>query len=214
MDAGKGAAKQMAMSKQQQQVMNDLLIEAVQRRDVAQAKLYLQKGADVNLKLNVSEPTFIGNVTSYSTVSAPLIHLAAADRYFQAEMVDLLLGAGADINAKSSTGNTPLMLAVQAANAGRVKFYLARGADPLATNQAGQMVLQEAQRLPQAQEKRQEIINALLSKIDDQNSATSAQSLQTNKQDVTVPQGKIEVMKPVTIGQKPKPSGNTGGFNL
>jgi len=204
----------MTMSRQQQQVMNDLLIEAVRRKDVAQAKLYVRKGADVNQTLHVQEKLVFGSSISFGTTQAPLIHMAADDNCFDAQMIDFLIGAGADINAKSGTGNTPLMLAVKAGNAYRVKFYLDRDADPLATNNKGEMVLQEAQRLSNALERRQEIINALLAKIDDQNAAAPAQAVQANKRDVTAPQGKIDVMKPVIIGRKPKPPGNAGGFDL
>lgn len=202
------------MSNQQQQVMNDLLIEAVRGKDVTQAKLYVQKGADVNQTLHVQEKIVSGSSVSYNSTSAPLIHMATGDNYFNEQMIDFLISAGAHIDAKSGTGNTPLMLAVKAGNAYRAKFYLNRGADPLATNQKGEMVLQEAQRLSNTVEKRQEIINALLAKLEDQNPAAPAQAMQANKQDVTVPQGKIDVMKPVSIGRKPKPSGNAGGFEL
>ncbi len=199
------------MSSQQQQVMNDLLVEAVRGKDVTQAKLYVQKGANVNQTLNVQEK--ISNV-SYNSTTAPLIHLATSDDYFNEQMIDFLISAGADIDAKSGTGNTPLMLAVKAGNAYRVKFYLNRGADPLAVNQKGEMVLREAQFLSKADDKRQEIINALLAKTDDQSTATTAQTVQDNKQDVTVPQGKIDVMKPVSIGRKTKPAGGGNSFEL
>jgi ankyrin repeat protein len=202
------------MSNQQQQVMNDLLVEAVQSRDVTQAKLYVQKGANVNQRLSVREKTVSGNNISYDRTTAPLIHMATGDNYFNEQMIDFLISAGADIDAKSGNGNTPLMLAVKDGNAYRTKFYLNRGADPLATNQKGEMVLQEAQRLSNAVEKRQEIINVLLAKIDDQSAITPAQAIQDNKQDVTVPQGKIDVMKPVSIGRKTKPAGGGNSFEL
>jgi ankyrin repeat protein len=202
------------MSNQQQQVMNDLLLEAVRGKDVTQAKLYVQKGANANQTLSVREKTVSGNSISYNGTTAPLIHLATSDNYFNEQMIDFLISAGADIDAKSGTGNTPLMLAVKDGNAYRVKFYLNRGADPLASNQKGEMVLQEAQRLSNTVEKRQEIINALLAKTADQSTAATAQAVQDNKQDVTVPQGKIDVMKPVSIGRKTKPAGGGNSFEL
>lgn len=200
------------MSNQQQQVMNDLLVEAVRGKDVTQAKLYVQKGANVNQTLDDVQEKI--SSVSYNSTTAPLIHLATSDNYFNEQMIDFLISAGADIDAKSGTGNTPLMLAVKAGNAYRVKFYLNRGADPLAVNQKGEMVLREAQFLSKADDKRQEIINALLAKTDDQSTATTAQTVQDNKQDVTVPQGKIDVMKPVSIGRKTKPTGGGNSFEL
>jgi len=203
------------MSNQQQQVMNDLLVEAVRSKDVAQATLYVQKGADVKIRVNMTEwISTPGGSSSSSTVSAPLLHLACSGNQLDEQMAAFLLKAGVDIDAKSSSGNTVLMLAVKSGSAYRTKFFLGKGADPLAVNAKGEMVLQEAQRLPANHERRLEIINALLEKTTDQKpNNTAAQAVQDNKQDVTVPQGKIDVMKPVSIGRKPKASGS-GGFEL
>lgn len=205
------------MSTQQQQVMNDLLIEAVRAKDVTQAALYVQKGADVQVKLRITE--FISTPSgssSSSTVDGSLMHIAGGGNDLDEPMVEFLLKSGVDINTKNGNGNTVLMLAVKRGNAYRAKYFLRRGADPLALNNKGEMVLQEAQRLPNSHNTRIEIINALLEKTADQQPQANAQAVQENKQDVTAPQGKIDVMKPVSIGRKPKATGggNNGGFEL
>lgn len=203
------------MSNQQQQVMNDLLIEAVRGKNVTQASLYVQKGADVQVKINMTEyiSTPSGSNSS-SSVEASLLHIAAGGSDLDEPMVDFLLKAGVDIDSKNSKGNTVLMLAVKRGNAYRAKYFLNKGADPLAVNAKGEMVLQEAQRLPASHDKRLDIINALLAKTADQSPNAAAQAVQDNKQDVTVPQGKIDVMKPVSIGRKPKGPGNGNAFEL
>lgn len=203
----------------QQKVLDDLLAEAVRAKDVTQAKLYVQKGANVNVAFTVQEriSSPAGGSSTSSGVS-PLIHLAAHPNYYSSSMLSFLLSKGADVDAKNFNGNTPLMLAVKSGTLYKVKYFLDNGADPLATNKSGEMVLQEAQRLPASFEERKDLINALLAKMDDSAPSTSAtqNNLQANKQSITgqaEKPGKIEIMKPVTIGRKTKP-GNTGGFQL
>lgn len=203
------------MSTQQQQVMNDLLIEAVRGKDVTQAALYVQKGADAQVKVRMTEYVSTpGGSSSSSTVEASLLHVAASGSSLDEPMVEFLLKSGVDINVKNGNGNTVLMHAVKSGNAYRAKYFLRKGADPLAVNAKGEMVLQEAQRLPNSCDKRIEIINELLARTEDQQPASTATQMQDNKQDVTVPQGKIDVMKPVSIGRKPKATGNGSGFEL
>ena len=207
--------ERMPMSTQQQQVMNDLLIEAVRGKDVTQAALYVQKGADAQVKVNMTEyiSTPSGSSSS-SSVEASLLHLTVSGGSMDEPMIDFLLKAGVDIDSKNSNGNTLLMLAVKTGNAYRAKYFLRKGADPLAVNAKGEMVLQQAQRLPASHEKRIEIINALLAKTEDRQPTSTAAQIQDNKQEVTVPQGKIDVMKPVSIGRKPQTPGSGNGFEL
>ena len=47
-------------------------------------------------------------------------------------MCELLIAKGAPLELKDKNGNTPLMLAVKNGDMGRVKYFLSKGADPLA----------------------------------------------------------------------------------
>lgn len=62
------------------------------------------------------------------------LHYAAASGSLKA--VKMLLEAGADINAKSGNGTTPLMMAARENKEEVARFLLAKGADPSAVNQS------------------------------------------------------------------------------
>ncbi len=193
--------------------MDDLLIEAVRNKDVTQAKLYVQKGANPHVRLDVTQTisTPSGGYSS-SSGQAALFHLAFTRNCHSPDMLTFLLSCGVDVDVKNHKGNTALMLAVKAGDKTKADFLLVNGADPLATNAEGEMVLDEARKLQESCATRMPLIKALLAKIEDtapgtmpvtQNTAPAAKS--------PAPQGDIKIMKPVTIGQKAK--GN-GGFRL
>ena len=201
------------ISSQQQRVMDDLLIEAVRAKDLQQAKLYVQKGANARVELNMQE-TIATPSGGYATSvgRAPLFHLAFSRGVYSEAMLTFLLSCGVDVDAKNHNGNTALMLAVKCGEQGKADFLLSKGADPLSTNMSNDMVLDEARKLPESCPARMPIIKALLAKIDDSATAPGA-SVQNNApaEKTPAPQGEIKIMKPVTIGQKAK--GN-GGFRL
>ncbi len=58
-----------------------------------------------------------------------------------AVFLDILIEQGADVEAKTSIGNTPLMLAAAADNKKLVKILIANGADLNATNNKGENAL-------------------------------------------------------------------------
>lgn len=62
------------------------------------------------------------------------------------EIVELLLAAGADINARSTNGSTVLMMAVREGHAELARRLLAAGADPSLRNEAEEDALQWAMR--------------------------------------------------------------------
>jgi hypothetical protein len=66
---------------------------------------------------------------------APL-HWAAENGHIH--IIELLLGAGADINAKNKDGNTPLHYAALTCKVETVELLLKRGADPTAKNVKGE----------------------------------------------------------------------------
>ena len=66
-----------------------------------------------------------------------------------AELIGILLDAGADVNARTSQGNTPLHIAAYKGYAGTVRLLLARGAIRTARNAAGETPEALAQRYHQ-----------------------------------------------------------------
>ena len=64
------------------------------------------------------------------------LHVAAA--YYACEtLCEALLNAGADINARTNDGATPLMLAANSAKLRLVKWLIQKGADPLLKDKKG-----------------------------------------------------------------------------
>lgn len=97
----------------------------------AAARLLLAAGADVHA------------VGRNATANQPLHAAVAGKRH---ELVQLLLDAGAEVNAQDGDGWTPLNLAAHEGAAETVALLLARGADPSIANRAGQTPLQTAER--------------------------------------------------------------------
>lgn len=77
-------------------------------------------------------------ITKGAAVNRPgqwsALHYAAASGSLKA--VKILLDAGADINAKSANGTTPLMMAARENKEEVARFLLSKGADPSAVNQS------------------------------------------------------------------------------
>jgi ankyrin repeat protein len=86
------------------------------------AALLIQRGADVA-------------AVSRNPMTVMPLHSAVAGR--DARTVEVLLGSGADVNAPSHAGFTPLLDAAQNGDPGIVEVLLARGADPEQATEAG-----------------------------------------------------------------------------
>lgn len=206
---------------QQQTTLNNLLIEAVRGMDVAQAKLYVQKGADPNCRtgsIPVHEKTSFQSSRSFS-VSGPVLHLAGcvgqfngAQNGFSSEMADFLISAGARVDDKNDSGDTMLMVSVKAYATPMVRYWLDKGASPLSTDARGDMVIKLASNIDKNSASRQNIINALMAKMPD----TKAQnvSVPSAPEKQAVAEQDIEIMKPPSVvkrgGNKPR----GGGFTL
>jgi len=123
--------------------------------NVAWAKLQLTKGADVNA---VSAPTESVKVKNGAIALGLLTPLLLATAYGPPELVEMLLDAGADINARDVRGMTPLMLAIGSDhNDPRiVKLLLDRGADPKIKSKAGEDAFDWAKKFGNP-----EVLNAL-----------------------------------------------------
>ncbi|CAN5600626.1 hypothetical protein BH10BAC3_BH10BAC3_28610 [soil metagenome] len=135
------------------------LISAVKNNDINGVKRLLEAGADPNAVDDDSDNVLM-NAAMYASVECmnallqkkadPNIknkHKQTALMYCtnNLEKCKLLLQYGADINAKSKSGNTPLLVAsVGNQPYEMVKFLLDNKADPLATNAAHETALMRA----------------------------------------------------------------------
>jgi uncharacterized protein len=105
------------------------LLEAAKKADVKTARALLLQKADAN-----------ATEKDGSTV----LHWAAQAN--SAELVDLLIGAGANVKAQSRYGLTPLYFAANNGNAVMLESLLKAGADANAANPEGQTALMTAAR--------------------------------------------------------------------
>jgi len=208
---------------QQQNILNNLLIEAVRNKDVAQAKLYVQKGADPNCRASgipVNEKSSTTSSRTYS-VSGPVLHLAGctgrfngAQNGFSSEMTDFLISAGARIDAINDNGDTMLMIGVKAYAADMVKYWLDKGASPLATDVRGNMVIKLASDIDTNSGARQNIINALMAKMPDTRAQNAAAPAVRAPEKNAAATEDIEIMKPPTIVRRSGNKPRGGGFTL
>jgi len=110
------------------------LHRAAQMGEIAQTHLLIERGADVN-------------VVAARSGMTPLM-CAASNPATEPELLDLLLDADADIEARSLRGETVLFYAARSGNSRVVERLLERGADPCAKNDLGQMPLEVHQTHP------------------------------------------------------------------
>lgn len=120
------------------------LDSAVAAGDPEIVRMLIKAKADVNYKMR-------GAVTALHTACLQS-ESSAAD-----EIITVLIDSGADINAVTHFGVTPLMNAVEADNGGAVKILLERGADPRIKNIKGKT----AKDLAVSGKKKAEIIKML-----------------------------------------------------
>jgi len=123
---------------------------AMQERSASVAKYLVQAGATVNLHLAVylGDTTRVAsliqgganvNVAEDSINGWTPLHYAA--RYNRKEIADLLITAGANINAKDEVKRTPLHIATEEDFTDMVELLLARGADVSAKGEVGNTAL-------------------------------------------------------------------------
>ncbi|XP_076435310.1 uncharacterized protein LOC143275219 [Babylonia areolata] len=136
------------------------LLEACSEGHEDIAELYIELGADVNVlapPLEFSRTPLHyacengmvrsvelliqhqADVTSTTGEGSTALHFACKcpSHTASADITCLLLRAGADVNAKDSTKNTPLMWAVERGHADTAKLLLEHGADVNTKNRAG-----------------------------------------------------------------------------
>jgi len=205
---------------QQQDTLNNLLIEAVRNRDVVQAKLYVQKGADPNCKANGIFYSVRQSMVSSTSqnVFGPVLHLAATvgqnSGGFSADMTDFLLSAGARIDAKNDAGDTVLMIGIKTYSERMVNYWLSRGADTMVADKKGDIAITVASRIDRDSNVRQNIINAVMAKMPDQQPQNAATSKAPAAPSASA-QADIEVMKSAAvIARRPQKPRGGGGFAL
>ncbi|TAL37259.1 MAG: ankyrin repeat domain-containing protein [Alphaproteobacteria bacterium] len=199
----------MTLNSQQREVMNSLLLEAVGNQDLARMKTYVSKGANIQMTADVTETTRVNGSTYTSRGVAPLYHYML-ESYFTTQISDLFLEQGVSADVKNFNGNTPLMLAVKNGDLGRVQYFLSKGADPTATNNRGDMVLDQA-RKTQAYYcgDRQAIIDALVQAIESPAGAQQAVAPEKAPEAAETTRD-IQILKPLELSPRKK----SGGFNL
>jgi len=196
------------MTTMEQNVLNSLLIEALDSYDVEHAKTYVRKGSDVHVSVTARETIQVNGSQHSTSGSAPLYHYMLNSRWTE-EMSDFLLGQGVSVDVKNFNGNTPLMIAVKNGDLRKVSYFLQRHADPLATNNAGEMVLQQAQLLSRSVDSRTAIIDALVAKLEDAPKKEAAPAnANTAKTDVTTHQG-VKPMRTVAFNNSAEAGNKT-----
>lgn len=108
------------------------LFEAIERRDLDMCGAALERGADVNAH-DARSLLFDGDTPLHAAADSP-------------PLLALLLENGADVNATSASGWTPLMRACNCGNTQSAILLLEAGADPNATNDEGYTALDRVSR--------------------------------------------------------------------
>lgn len=98
------------------------------------AEMALKRGASPHCDLSGG---LVMILTPADFNGTPAIFSAASSGNLK--MTDLLISAGADINARTSSGTTALHSATQAGKPKRVRFLLERGADPSIPDAKGKL---------------------------------------------------------------------------
>lgn len=180
---------QSGLNTQQQNVLDQLLMEAVGKRDLEHVKLYVEKGANVNMNTGTQSQNIRRNGSAYELKrEAPLFHYLYI-RGFHFGIADYLLSQGVDIDTRDQQGNTVLMLAAKQGDHNTIKYLTERGADPLAANNRGEIVLEEARGLQDYYSSdRQQIIDTLVGAMPTVNSdIKGAQKPAPKPQDAELP---------------------------
>lgn len=151
------------LAPQQQSVLDALLLEAVTNKDLPHVKLYVEKGANVNMSAGSITTNLQrnGSAAQFKREATLLHHLYGIG--LQRDVADYLIAQGLDVDARDAQGNTALMMAAKQGDFSGASYFLAKGADPLATNHRGDIVLEEARTLtPYYHSQRQQLIDALV----------------------------------------------------
>lgn len=155
-------------SKDEQAILDKLLIEAVANRDLAHIRSYVEKGANVNVGAgDVGRYLRRNGSDDYYSSAAPVIHLMYA-KGLKTDIADYLIAEGADIDSRDARGNTMLMLAAKTGDITAATYFVSKGADVFAKNYSGEIVLDVARNLNASyHQNRQQIIDVLVGALPD-----------------------------------------------
>ena len=156
------------MSKEEQGILDKLLIEAVTNRDLAHIQSYVEKGANVNVGAgDVSRYLYRNGSNDHYSSNAPLIHLMYA-KGLKTDIADYLIAEGADVDSRDARGNTMLMLAAKVGDLAATKYFVSKGADVFSKNYNGEIVLDVARNLNGGHhQNRQQMIDVLVAALPD-----------------------------------------------
>lgn len=128
--------------------LNDALIEAVKKNDLAQVESLLVRGADINCGDNTRFHSCTVAFPPRTRRTPLILSILKFRRDSQAEwdtaMMDLLLKHGAKSNVGDAEGKTPLHFASSQGNIPAVKALLSHGADANVKDSIGDTPLIEA----------------------------------------------------------------------
>ncbi len=125
--------------------VNRLLENAIKEKQLEQVRQALEEGADANSNSTVT------------VVEGSCTMLGLAAYYGRVDIMELLIDAGADIEARNMRGETPLFHSIAGGHTEAVKFLLERDADIYATDNDRRTALFEA-----TERNNHEILNVLL----------------------------------------------------
>lgn len=163
-DDGTGATMSTSgLDAERQGVLDQLLKEAVGNKDLLHVRLYVEKGANVNMSVGTLYENLSRNGNNAAlNREAYLLHFLYS-KGLNTDIADFIIGAGVDVDMRDAQGNTALMIAAKQGDSAGVKYFVSKGADPMASNHRGEIVLEEARSLQDYYHSaRQQIIDTLV----------------------------------------------------
>ena len=141
--------------------VSDALLPAAQAGDLSQCESLLTRGANVNHVENV-----VYNITPLHTASG----------YGRTSLVELLIDQGADIEAKSKLGESPIFFAAQEGHLPTAQLLVTRGARTDAVKIDGVMPIHQA-----AQDNRHQVLEFLVTEAGVSVNVVSAANIELNQ---------------------------------